>query len=62
MDEITAKVEGKTLVIRMPLNGKPEPSKSGKNLVVASTRGNLRTSTQVDGKPLIIGVNAYIQA
>lgn len=39
---------------------KPEPSKSGKTLVVASTRGNVQTSAQVDGKPITIGLNAYI--
>jgi hypothetical protein len=40
---------------------KPTPSSSGKTLVVASTRGNTVTTAQVDGKPLIIGLNAYIK-
>ena len=40
---------------------KPTPSTSGKTLVVASTRGNTVTTAQVDGKPLIIGLNAYIK-
>jgi len=39
----------------------PTPSASGKTLVVASTRGNMATTAQVDGKPVIIGLNAYIK-
>ena len=40
---------------------KPAPSASGKTLVVASTHGNTVTSAEVDGKPLIVGLNAYIK-
>ncbi|MGO9147125.1 MAG: hypothetical protein ACLQDF_12215 [Desulfomonilia bacterium] len=40
---------------------KPTPSSSGKTLVVASTRGNVVTTAQVDGKPVTIGLNAYIK-
>jgi hypothetical protein len=40
---------------------KPTPSASGKTLVVASTRGNAVTSAMVDGKPVTIGLNAYIK-
>ncbi|TCD46833.1 hypothetical protein [Chlorobium sp. N1] len=39
---------------------KPAPSSSGKTLVVASTRGNAVTDVKVDGKPVTIGLNAYI--
>ncbi|MHB8191447.1 MAG: hypothetical protein ACYDHP_13725 [Ferrimicrobium sp.] len=39
----------------------PTPSSSGKTLVVASTRGNTVTTATVDGKPVIIGLNAYIK-
>ena len=51
--------EGNTLVIRIPLES-PSPSASGKTLVVASTRGNLLTNIMVSGKPVKIGVNAYV--
>jgi hypothetical protein len=37
------------------------PSASGKTLVVASTHGNMTTGTLVEGKPLVIGLNAYIK-
>ncbi len=40
---------------------KPEPSASGKTLVVASTKGNVVTTVLVDGKPVTIGLNAYIK-
>jgi len=29
--------------------------------VVASTRGNKETDIKIDGKPVIIGLNAYIR-
>lgn len=40
---------------------KPTPSSSGKTLMVASTRGNAVTDAVIDGKPVIIGLNAYIK-
>jgi hypothetical protein len=40
---------------------KPTRSSSGKTLVVASTHGNVVTSVEVDGKPVTIGLNAYIK-
>ena len=42
------------------MNAKPEKSSSGKTLVVASTYGNKETDCIVDGKKVIVGVNAYI--
>ncbi len=56
---VEAKIEGKKLIITCDLE-EPAPSASGKTLVVASTRGNMKTSVTIDGKPLIIGLNAYI--
>jgi hypothetical protein len=40
----------------------PTPSKTGKTLVVASSHGNQTTTAVVDGKPVTLGVNAYIRA
>jgi hypothetical protein len=40
---------------------KPTPSSSGKTLVVAGTRGNVVTTAEVDGKPITIGLIAYIR-
>jgi hypothetical protein len=36
------------------------PSASGKTLVFASTRGNLKTDQKIGGKPVTIGLNAYV--
>lgn len=52
-------VEGKELVIRIPLQ-EPTKSASGKTLVVASSRGNKVTEAKVNGKKVTVGVNAYI--
>lgn len=52
-------IEGNELVIRMPLEN-PTPSASGKTLVVASSHGNVKTSAVIDGKPVTVGLNAYI--
>jgi polysaccharide deacetylase 2 family uncharacterized protein YibQ len=58
---LTAKIEGHELVIRLPLNGNPTPSASGKTLVVASSHGNKRTEAKINGQQVIVGVNAYIE-
>lgn len=47
-----------TIVIDMQA---PTPSATGKSLTVASTRGNMTTTATVNGKPVIIGLNAYIK-
>lgn len=51
--------KGNKLLIEMDLQD-PTPSASGKTLVVASSRGNKVTELLIDGKPVTIGVNAYI--
>jgi len=53
------KIEDGKLIIVIELQ-KPTPSASGKTLVVATTHGNMPTECMIDGKPVIIGLNAYI--
>jgi len=55
-----AEIKGNELIITITMN-EPRPSASGKTLVVASSGGNQATAAQVNGKPVIVGVNAYIQ-
>ena len=55
-----AEIKGNKLYIEIDLE-EPTPSASGKTLVVASTRGNAVTTALVDGKPVTIGLNAYIK-
>lgn len=54
-------IEKNELVIRIPMQ-EPKPSSSGKTLVVASSHGNQVTTAQLNGKPIVVGLNAYIKA
>ena len=54
-------IVGKELVIKIPMQT-PTLSATGKTKIVASSHGNQPTSVIVDGKPLTIGLNAYIKA
>jgi hypothetical protein len=60
--KLTATIEDGFLVIKVPMNPTPVRSTSGKTLVVASTHGNKQTEVEVDGKPVVVGVNAYVYA
>ena len=57
---LIAKVEGGKLILTLDMQ-QPTPSRTGKTRVVASTHGNQPTTVMVDGKPVIVGVNAYIR-
>ena len=57
---MTVEIRDNKLCIEIDMQ-KPEPSASGKTLVVASTKGNVVTPVIVDGKPVTIGLNAYIK-
>lgn len=53
-------IKAGVLHIQIPLQ-EPVASASGKTLVVATTHGNQPSGVQIDGKDLILGVNAYIR-
>ena len=53
-------IENGCLVIRLQIE-QPRRSASGKTLVVASTHGNVATNAVINGKPVTVGVNAYIK-
>jgi len=61
MNTLEVKIEGQVMVIRIPMNPEPTASASGKTLVVASTHGNQTTTTMINGKPVVLGLNAYIR-
>lgn len=64
MADFTAKVstDGKSLIITLPLNAKPEPSSSGKTLVVCTTGGFKLTDAKFKGvKPISVSVNATVK-
>lgn len=54
------KIENGKLIIAIDLQA-PTPSASGKTLVVATTHGNVKTECMIEGKPVVIGLNAYIK-
>ena len=56
----TAKVKDEKLVIEIPLQT-PQPSKSGKTLIVATTSGFTPTTAEVNKKPVMVSVNAFIK-
>ena len=53
-------VKGNVLLIEIEMT-KPTPSATGKTLSVASSHGNQATTATVNGKPVVVGVNAYIR-
>jgi hypothetical protein len=54
-----AEIKDGCLILTLPLQT-PTLSASGKTYVVASSRGNKVTAATVGGKPVTVGVNAYI--
>ena len=57
---MNTRIEGNKLIVEIEMNKEPELSKTGKTLVVASSHGNKPTSAKVNGKNVVIGLNAYI--
>ena len=57
---MTATIKNNVLIIEIPIYA-PRPSSTGKTLSVASSGGNITTTATVNGKPVIIGLNAYIK-
>ena len=63
MAQVKVTVEKSELVIRIPMQD-PQPSTSGKTMVIATTRGNQKTGYilkegQGKGKEVVLGLNAY---
>ena len=59
---LTVKIADGIMTVTIPVKEKLEASSTGKTLSVASTHGNIKTECMVNGKPLTIGLNAYIPA
>lgn len=63
-DNMKVSIEGKDLVIKIRLQ-KPEPSKSGKTRIVATSSGLVKTGVKLKdgpgkGEEITVGVNAFI--
>jgi hypothetical protein len=57
---MNARIEGTKLIVEIELKPQPERSKTGKTLVIASSHGNQATPAKVNGKNVVVGLNAYI--
>lgn len=54
-------IKGDEIIITAKIQKPLQPSASGKTLIVASSYGNQVTTATVDGKPVTVGLNAYIK-
>ena len=57
---MTARIEVNKLIVEIELKQSPETSRTGKTLVVASSHGNKTTQAKINGKNVVVGLNAYI--
>lgn len=58
---LTAEIKGGKLLITIDVSDPPMPSATGKTLIVATSHGNQVTTATVNGRPVTIGLNAYIK-
>jgi hypothetical protein len=56
-------VKGNNLIITLPMNENPEPSKTGKSKIVAGTNGFKDAGVKHPGsdKPISISINAIVK-
>jgi hypothetical protein len=54
------KIKNGVIIISMPLQ-KPKKSTTGKSLVVATSRGKQQTTLRVDGMPVCVVANAFLE-
>ena len=60
---LTAEIkDGKLIIVIDADDTNPSLSKSGKSRIIATTSGNVTTKVIVAGKPMVLGLNAYIRA
>lgn len=56
-----ATIEGNELVIRLPIESNPNVTEKG-NATIATSHGYVQTSTEYNGKPIRVNVNAIVRA
>jgi hypothetical protein len=54
-----AKIENGKLIVSIPIS--EHVSHSGKTIIIATSGGNQPTTALHNGKPVIIGLNAYVK-
>jgi len=58
--ETNVEVDGKALIIRLPLQKPVRSKSSGKTLVIASTHGTVTSSALYDGRRIVVVANAFV--
>jgi hypothetical protein len=58
---MNSKIRKGMLITEVPLINPPKESKSGKTVLVATSKGPRRTRLRVDGKPVFVIVNAFVR-
>lgn len=58
--ENIAELDGKTLIIRLPLQKPVRSKSSGKTWVIASTHGAITTDARYDEKRIVVVANAFV--
>ena len=54
------KIEGDKLHVIMPINKPLVPSKSGKSMIIATSKGIVPTVCQYEGKVVKAGINIFV--
>lgn len=54
-------VNGRKLIIEADIAEAPQASKSGKNIILATSGGNVATEAQFNGKRVTVGFSAYFK-
>jgi hypothetical protein len=54
------KIKNGVITISMPLQ-KPKKSTTGKSFVIATSRGKQQTTLTMDGKPVCVVANAFLE-
>ena len=62
MKNVEVKIDGNVLTIRVDLSKTHGASKSGKNIVIASTKGNQEIEYGEKGGCVMMGLNVYKKA
>lgn len=58
---VTIDEEKGEVTIVLPLEKKPEPTDSGKNVNIASTHGTIRSEAEYQGEVVKVGANVLIR-
>jgi hypothetical protein len=59
--QVTKEGDQEYLIIKAPIERPLYMSSTGASIIVATSGGNVATTAQLDGKPITVGMTAYIR-